>query len=296
MKTLKIGLIIGLFFVVQNIFSQVEETEQGDGYRAMIDYNAHVVTVAAYGTPNPLYSGSMAEKLVQAITEARKNAYTRMAIFLDNIRIDGETTIAKERVVSNRFRIGVDELVKNAREIHSKRSLEKDGSVMYQSTIGIVMVGSNSINSYLVPRLKEKAEQNPPRLYENPDGYEPQPKSDFNPATKYTGLIVKAKSMGLQPALAPRIFSEDKREVYGSMKVEDKYFVDQGIVGYSKESAPQNLIEERVGSNPLVIKAVGVSGINKADVIVSNDNAGKILYADQVSDFLRKCRVLFFVD
>ena len=60
----------------------------------------------------------------------------------------------------------------------------------------------------------------------------------------------------------------------------------KGMVEYSS-----SIDSPRAGSSPLVVKAVKLSGA--CDVIVSNDDADKILSANQSTNILANCAVVF---
>jgi len=51
----------------------------------------------------------------------------------------------------------------------------------------------------------------------------------------------------------------------------------------------------RVGNNPLIIKAKSVSGSVKADVVISDDDALKILKENKKSHFLDNFKVIVLV-
>ena len=301
MKTKKLIFLIffGIFCLYSFLlFAQtnlIERNEKINDYTEIIDYQNNLITVASLGRPSPYFTGSMAQQLIFAMTEARKKAYTRMAIYLESLRVDGETTIANTRIMDNEFRIRLDELVKNAREIENKQLPQKDRSMMYRSTVGIFMTGKNSLNSILIPQLKQKYSQSPSKQFNIPKNYKPvtAPKK-FEPDTKYTGLIIDARKLALYPAMAPRILAADGREIYGTMKISTEYAIEMGIVGYTKNIKTGD-VRNRVGKNPLIIKAQRVIGVNKTDAIVSEGDAGRILWADQIGDFLPECRVIFWV-
>lgn len=273
----------------------LEKQEKKNDYEETLDYQKGRVTVAAYGRPSPYIEGSMAEKLIFAMTEARKKAYTRMAAFLANIRIDGENTLENGYLVDNTFKMRFDQLVRNAREIDHERFLEKDGSVLFRSTIALIFPGKNGLNRILIPKLKEKARQSPPKQYNNPVGFTPQSEgSVFDPKEKYSGLVIDARALAIRPAMAPRILAADGKEIYGMLKIDSTYAIEQGIVGYAKDLT-MHVITDRIGKHPLIIKAQRAHGPNRADVIVSNNIAGQILWADKNSHFLSECRVVFLV-
>ncbi len=107
----------------------------------------------------------------------------------------------------------------------------------------------------------------------------------------YTGLIVDCSGVSLVPALAPKIFSAAGKEVYGSSMVSQSFAVQQGMMGYDKklDSAKAN---PRVAKNPLIVKATGVKGANKTDIVISDEDAAKIESAAAQLKFLGECRVM----
>lgn len=119
--------------------------------------------------------------------------------------------------------------------------------------------------------------------------------SDLTPAAEvYTGLVIDCKDVDLRPALAPKVFSESGKEIYGSSMVSQSYAVQQGMMGYGKniEEAKSNV---RVAKNPIIVKATGVKGTNKADIVISDADAGKIESAAKQLKFLGECRVMAII-
>ncbi len=70
-----------------------------------------------------------------------------------------------------------------------------------------------------------------------------------------TGLIIDALGQGFNPVLAPEIMVNDGTLVYGQNTVSSAWARQGGIVGYSS-SIKNATSEDRIGSSPLVIKAV----------------------------------------
>ena len=69
-----------------------------------------------------------------------------------------------------------------------------------------------------------------------------------------------------------------------------------GAVGYGTgvdPCAPERL-GERIGDNPLIVKALDVKG--RGDLVVSTDDAAKIAYVDQRTNVVKECRVAFIVN
>ena len=67
------------------------------------------------------------------------------------------------------------------------------------------------------------------------------------------------------------------------------------MVGYEKElaSALQN---DRITDKPLVAKGLSTSGPNRADIVISNDDAQKLHSMKDNLSFLQKCRVIILLD
>ncbi len=110
----------------------------------------------------------------------------------------------------------------------------------------------------------------------------------------YTGVIIDASGLGLEPTFSPVIYDDEGRVVYGIENLQYDAVISEGMAGYS-----QSLTEgvERAGSNPLVVKATQVRGgsnsTNKVNVVVSVADADKILLANEAAQILKRCAVVF---
>jgi len=91
--------------------------------------------------------------------------------------------------------------------------------------------------------------------------------------------------------MAPKVLDETGNDVYGEAFISREYAVEQGVVGYAK-SVDQAKGNPRVGSNPLVLKAIKATGKAAADVVISNDDAGKLKDPKVDFGFLKECRVI----
>lgn len=112
----------------------------------------------------------------------------------------------------------------------------------------------------------------------------------------YTGVIVDASSMGLESTFSPVIYDVEGRAVYGMKNINPDFAISKGMVEYSRD-LNKSKISSRAGNNPLVIKAAKVSGgrnsINKVNVVVSVADGDRILLANQKSNILNQCAVVF---
>jgi hypothetical protein len=111
----------------------------------------------------------------------------------------------------------------------------------------------------------------------------------------YTGMVVDARGIQARPAMSPRVFDEDGKEVYGSANVDREYAVQQGMSGYARDlTAAQS--NQRVTANPVTVKALKTSGPGKSDLIISNADAQQIRASAENMTFMKKCRVMVVLD
>ena len=80
-----------------------------------------------------------------------------------------------------------------------------------------------------------------------------------------TGVIIDARGLNARPAMAPQILDQQGSAVYGPGKYSREYAVTNGVVGYSKtlEAAQK---DPRVMGNPLILKGISTSGVNRTDI------------------------------
>jgi hypothetical protein len=112
--------------------------------------------------------------------------------------------------------------------------------------------------------------------------------------TVYTGLIFDAQNLTFTPSASVKILDEDGREVYGSAYVSQDWADKHGIVSYVKDLA-QAKANQRVAGNPLVIKAIKVTGPNNKDLVISNDDARRIRDLAKHLNFLDAGKVVIIV-
>jgi len=116
------------------------------------------------------------------------------------------------------------------------------------------------------------------------------------PATNsFTGLIIDARSLGLETTFSPVIYDETGKLVYGIKEIDAGLAMTQGMVDYAPtpDLAQEALNgKSRAGTQPIIIKAIGLKD-NNHNIIISTTDADKILTANQSINFLNKCAVVF---
>jgi hypothetical protein len=108
-------------------------------------------------------------------------------------------------------------------------------------------------------------------------------------------MVVDACGIQARPAMFPRIFDEDGREVYGSVNVDLEYAIKNGISGYTHDLTVAQT-NQRLGANPITVKAMRMSGSGKSDIIISNADARQVRASAESAAFLKQCKVIFVLD
>ncbi len=111
----------------------------------------------------------------------------------------------------------------------------------------------------------------------------------------YTGLIVDARELALDPILYPTIVSEQGKEIYSSLFVSREFAVQYGVCTYLCDMTTALSIR-RTGSNPLVFKALRKAGDKTGAIVVSMADAKTLEKATERHKFLKECRVIIVID
>lgn len=246
------------------------------------------VTAIGIGLP-PDNAGARGNILARraAIVDAQRN----LVEMIKGVQIDSETVLENLSVTSDIVRSKVSGLVQGARIIDE--GLNPDGS--YFVKLRIPMYGvQNSIASVALPEIRDNVTPEP--LPQVSDTVIPKKEIQELKNAGYTGIVVNAATMGLQPTFSPVIYDVNGRVVYGIRNLDYDYAISKGMVAYANtlENATHG---NRAGNNPLVVKAVNVRGgqnsVNKVNVVVSVEDGDRILLACEKSNILQQAAVVF---
>lgn len=241
----------------------------------VVDWTSQVIREIGIGAPNP--NMPIPAQRAGAIEAAKRVALRNLLERVQGMNITSEVTIQQYMVTNDVIRTKIEGTIKNFRVIDTR--YKSDGSVEVEVEVPLSGIFQTVLPGYL------------------PEGATPpvQPPPGKPSNVIYTGLIIDARGLGLRPALAPKVVDENGQEVYGTGRVSRDYALQIGVVGYEKD-LNRARANERVTNNPLVVKATGVSGTHKTDVVISNRDAEMIRSAGQSLNFLQQCKVMLILD
>lgn len=267
-----------------------------------IDWSKGVLSATGVGLM-PREEPNRARAYLKARGYARLDALANLLMLVDRIQIDAQYTGADYMAQSEEIRASVSGFLRGAM-ITDERKIYIEGQEAVQVTVSIPMSGQRGLSSVL---LKPTLTPTPPPAPAAPEPALPRieilrpnlPVSESPPSVEgnYTGLIIDARGLNLQPAMAPRILRADGTPLYGAGNYDPDLVVEKGLAAYYKdlESARKDV---RAGSNPLILRPIGVyrRAVATTDVVLSDTDATKLLEENKRTKFLDKLQVVFVVD
>lgn len=245
--------------------------QHADG--GQVDWGDGMATAVGIFTPPPGMSRGMAERAATVI--ARRN----LLEIIKGVQIDSTTTV-QNTMVNDVVVSQVRGFLQNTMRLNT--AYMSDGAV--EITVGMPLRGSFADVVMPSPvKFKAKAPAAAPA--------KPVPAS----SGAYTGLVVDARGLGVRPAMNPRILDEEGMELYGTSVVDREYAIRQGMAGYAKDPA-KAAENPRVEGNPMQVKATGVSGRARTDLIIPKAVADTIRAQRESAGYLGQAKVMILLD
>lgn len=302
----KAGLVAGTLLAVSAWYNPwaglsspaSAETSQQAG-KTGIDWVDGIIRVTGSGAPPN--KGGAAQKRLMTKRAAQADGYRQLAEAINGVHVDSETSVKDFVTESDVIKTRVSALVKGAMPV-ATRNLS-DGSI--EVDMEAKLYGSNGLLGVVAPW--ENRKPGPPPTVQVPAEQSVLPTTlvassgqDFRGLpmlvadVRYSGVIIDARGMGLEPAMSPSILDPGKGELYlARNKVDPDYVVNEGIASWYTTLEQGRGDRERVGSNPLVIKARRVSGTFRCDTELGTEQAIAVLLADRKGKVLQGARVGF---
>ena len=235
---------------------------------------------------------------------AKAVAYRNLLEMAGEVQVDTEARVQDFMVTSDSISIKVKGLIRGARVVAGSQ-VDNDG--LYRIALRLPLLGrfADAVLpdvARLTPDVFDRglpaempAQTVADSLVVPPDVPIEEEPVIFVPHEPYTGVLVDARGLDLQPSMSPRILSEEGRVIYGAATVGREYATQYGIIGYDKD-IDRALTSDRIGgagANPFVVKATRTSGLYSGDAVLSEFDATRVLMADADDEFLHECRVIF---
>ena len=249
--------------------NMVQQMDKGE-----IDWTELVIRSVGIGAPNPNLPA--AAQRPAAKRAALQDAQRSLLEVMQGVHVTSETTVENFMLKDDVIKSKVEGILRGYKE--EKIKYMSDGTIEVVLSIAI----TGDLAKLMLP------------LYDVPKDVPKVGEGVSKPSDlAYTGIIVDARDYTLLPCMSPRIYTQDNTTIYDASYVDPDYAVKMGVVGYAKnpDAAKE---DDRVKSNPLVIKATGVAD-NSMDLYISGDDAAKITNDPNLLDQIKRCKVILLL-
>ncbi len=254
-----------------------------------IDWENGVIYATGMGVPNPAFT-TKAQKTYSAHQAAIIVAQKNLLQMVEGINITSTSTVKAGMLEDDTIKTQISGKIKHVQEV-GRPKMMNDGSVwvtmkMYMRDIVSILIDNRQFDM----QGNDMFQRPEKKKVEKKEGSQYGGSAD----TVYTGVIIDARGSGITPAMSPKIYTAEGKEVYGSMAVERDFVLKYGIVGYVNDldKAKDN---ERVKGNPLLIKGRPNQGSQSSDLVISDEDAELLMKLDATQSFLREARVMIVI-
>ncbi len=236
-------------------------TRVGD---AEVDWTHMVLVLSEAAQPLP-GARSQLEVVEQ---QARAALGPRMLVAAGRVRIDAESSVLD--IIESETRLG--------KHLDRQSSSWHVTETRYFSTGRVEIDAELDLASWLAPVLYARASREP---------------SEPSPRSRFTGVLVDARGLDAQAALAPRLLSPAGEELYAASRVHEAVARESTPVVYVTDPADPRAVE-RCGASPLLLRAGSVS--ERVDLVLTPDDAIRFTATASDALLMEQARVVLVLD
>lgn len=222
---------------------------QGNG----VDWQRQVLRVTGDGPPDVKASNPSQARL-GAERSAKEDALAELLEQVKGLHLRADRTVGDE-LTREETRRKVEDVLRGYKVVQERYYSDSGVQLEVEVPLGAltaVLVTPALVNA-AVPAEAKPAEA----------------KKEAKAKSKYTGLVVDARKLGMKPALAPRLLDDAGQSLYGEETLSPEARKATGVAGFfgSLEQARKS---ELVGARPLVLEAARLQG---SDLLLGPDAA-----------------------
>ena len=242
-------------------------------------WKTDMISAIGHGFP-PDHAENLGQAKIFAKQAAMLDAYRHLAEQAAGIHITATQTMTEAKIKA---------IITGAKI--TKEEYDEHGNCSIVLSVPIYGVESSFAQAAIKPATKKNF---------------PEPNKKLSAAIpvegNYTGLIIDCdealaeedddenETEDLNPVLLPTVLSSDNKVIYSLDNLDREKVVAGGMITYSEKSDLERQIE-RVGHNPLIVKATKLTNDNSTPILSAVDTA-KILSENRASHFLDNCAVV----
>lgn len=288
MKLKKKWIAYGMVILLSCLFMEspcMADQDQTRGYHSITQFkngsiNWTTGNISAIGKASPKDNNETSHESVPGL--ARADANRQIIEILKQIKINPSLTVDAYASKNDIILAGIEKTARDA--VISKQ--------YYTSALAVeIIIETSMFGGFLQLVLPEEILQIPKI---NPEII--QKKNDETIGESiYSGLIVDATGLGVEPVLNPLIVSEQGHDIYSSAFISRDFAVQNGVAKYLS-SMDQALKDKRTGNHPLVLKGLRKQGKPNTAIVISMSDYSLLEKATERHRFLKECRIIIVKD
>jgi hypothetical protein len=251
-----------------------------------IDWARGVIQARGVSAPQKRGVDKAPHNSPKALSEAKNDARIKLLETVKIIKINNKHTVGDIAASNKTVMKQIKDMVYEAAEIEKFRKYMSDGSI----EVLLQMNLHGGFNQLVLPeeiRQIQGIKQIKKGANSTAAGIRPE-------SAGYTGLLVDARSIEIEPALVFKILDENLEEVFGPAFVSREFVVQQGMAVYYNdiESAKS---DPRISGKPLTVKALRTDYPSRSNIVISNADASKLRSTSHHLLFLKESRVVILL-
>lgn len=279
MRKKRVGLLV-FVLVISLLFISGETTLTYEA-EGEVDWERGVIVVEGFGVPPEDVTRGQGRLLAQRAAKA--DAYRNAAAFIEGVQVDSETVVEDYMVEDDVIKTRVEGLVRGGEFISIEYGPENICEVRLEVPL-MAQEGSDGLDSFLERPARDRGEEEAiddiEQYLERDDRAVDEPIdediTDRERVSEYTGVIIDARGLNVEPALYPQVFDSEGYPLYGPNSVgPDNPSGVSSLVAYARDKSRAKEMD-RLGGNPVVVDAVSVierDAVKPTDVIVGSKAA-----------------------
>jgi hypothetical protein len=239
-----------------------------------VDWNKRVIVATGIGVPNPNMPAAAARPM--AIQAARAVAFRNALQLIKGIHVSSTQTVDELMQDDSQIKTSISGYIQSYKESEPKYFSDK--------TIEITIT---------VPLDNQLQETLLPKEIDNTPEYK---KSDVTTNNGTTGIVIDARGLSMVPALTSKIWDEKRNVIYGNQFVKRDAAIKWGMAGYVRSIEQLKKLNERIGSQYLIVKATKLQDKGSTEAVISQADAEKILQSSVQNSLISEAKIVFLID
>jgi hypothetical protein len=242
-----------------------------------VNWTKRVVSAVGIGAPSP--NMPIAAARPNALRAAQMVALRNALEIVKGIPVSSNTVV-ENRIISNDIiTTKIDGFL---------RGFEQQGKPKYMSDGTVELTIDIPIDNELAELLLPETITDTPAIKKTI--------RDTRKKPAFSGIIVDCTGLELVPSMVPSIFDEEGREVYGPSYISRTSVIKSGAAVYTTSVDIAKQYIDRIGTTPLLIKAISLADKSSNDVLISKKEGKDIREHTANYSVLEQCRVVFVID